>query len=959
MEQKHIWALTKQEICGKFGTHPNFGLKESEVKEKRDIYGLNELSIQKRPIFKTYIAPLFNWLIVMYLISALITLVAGFFVDDTNWGLIYLSFGMVALNFIVAIYQQARATKKLDALKSLSTPRVRVIRDGQLSEIVAKFIVPGDLLDLKTGDFIPADARIILSSNLLVNESSLTGESEPVNKNSGGSLSNKMFHIQNLENIVFSGTFISTGYCKAIVYATGESTEIGKISKGMATILPTEIPIKAKMDNIGKKFAIGITLLWLTTVVTLYFTTGDVKFIESLNAAMNIMPTNIPILVTIILITGVVGMADHGVIVRNIASIDSLGRVSVVLSDKTGTLTKSQMSVQHIWTRGSTFNVTGAGFNPEGRIYLVDNPQNPQLVENVKDFPHLNLLLTSGYINNNAVLMKSQFEIKKKRKKSIVSDWKVVGSATEGALLSLAKKSGVNQIGDHDLIDDYEDIYEYPFSSDSKRMTKIFKHLPSGKIFAYTKGTSEYLITNCEYLLAENNTAVEFVDELRLVMMNTVNTYAMRGFRILSFAYRPLEAIPSLLKEKRGEIEDKLIYIGFVAILDPPREGVKEAINLCRQAGIDVVMITGDSAPTARSISKQVSIIQTKDDLVVDASKFTEKMEEIEIDKIKVFSRAIPKHKQMIVEKYQSNKKIVAMTGDGVNDALALNLADIGIAMGIQGTDVAKDASDMIISDDSFNSIVEGIRQGRGIFSNIRSIVFFFICVNMFEGLVNLFISVVLARPFLLEPEFLNLWVIISLAVHSLPGFMLTFDKVPQEIMKESPRNSQEIISKEFVILLASYGIFLISTLLGLYFLSSDPTYLLFSGNYPPPSLNQLWAGIDLKLAKSLTMMLVTISFAEYFLSLQIRRPNKSLLEAIKEDTSVTVVVIFILLYGTIISLMYIPQVQFMLLNIGLYFRVLPLTILDWLICLSFAIFGCILPLEGIKRLLKKKGIIF
>ncbi|TFH26530.1 MAG: HAD family hydrolase, partial [Promethearchaeota archaeon] len=360
------------------------------------------------------------------------------------------------------------------------------------------------------------------------------------------------------------------------------------------------------------------------------------------------------------------------------------------------------------------------------------------------------------------MLMKYQFEIDKRRGKKIVEDWKIIGSATEGALQTLAKKTHLTHKNGKDIRKNYLEVIEFPFSSDMKRMTKVFQDNATGEVLSFTKGASEYLITNCDYLLGDNQKPFDFSDDLRLIIMNIINEYATMGYRILSFAYKPLEGIPQDLESKREEMEDGLVYIGFVAIIDPPREGVLEAIDQCHDAGIDVVMITGDSLPTAKAISRSIHILSDPSEKAMDGNQIHKIDVEVPLEKIKVFSRVIPKNKMDIVEKFQKKGKVVAMTGDGVNDALALNLSDVGVAMGISGTDVAKQASDMVISDDSFISIVEGIRRGRGIFANIRSVVFYFICINIFAGLVNLVLSVYLDLPYWFDPEFLQLFLLIS-----------------------------------------------------------------------------------------------------------------------------------------------------------------------------------------------------
>ncbi|MHA1619709.1 MAG: cation-translocating P-type ATPase, partial [Promethearchaeota archaeon] len=658
-ESKFIWAYTEQEIYQKFCTHPHLGLSSTQAAQNFDKYGSNELKMKKPSFVTQYIAPLFNWLIVLYLISAAIMLIASIVTETDNMSLVYVTLFAVGANILVAIYQQARSTKKLEALQSMTSPKTWVIRDGQIEELFSKNIVVGDLLKLATGDHVPADCRIVSSTDLRVNEASLTGESELVAKNRGNALDDRELHLQNQENILFLGTFITTGHCIAVVFATGLETEIGKISQGMQEIESAEIPIRAKMDNLGKWFGISIILLWIGTLIFLKVNTGNIEFVQSLNAAMSIMPVNIPVLVTVIMLSGVLAMAEHGVIVRNIAAVDSLGRISVVCTDKTGTLTKSQMSVQYVWTRGSTFKITGSGYKPTGEVILMDIPNHPEKVENVADYPHLQMLIKSGYLNNNSMLMKYQFEVEKRRKKNIVEDWKIIGSATEGSLQTLARKTGLTHKDGIDIRKKYLEVIEFPFSSDMKRMTKVFQDKETGEVISYTKGASEYLITNCDYLLGNDQKAFDFSIDLRLIIMNIVNEYATKGYRILSFAYKTLDGIPEDLEAKRDEMEDGLVYIGFVAIIDPPREGVKEAIDKCHDAGIDVVMITGDSLPTAKAISKSINILTDPSELAMDGNQIHKIDVEVPLEKIKVFSRVIPKNKKDIVEKYQKKGKVV------------------------------------------------------------------------------------------------------------------------------------------------------------------------------------------------------------------------------------------------------------------------------------------------------------
>jgi len=954
------YNMELEQIYKKFQTNPNSGLTNDEAQKRLELYGLNEIPKASKGFIKIYLAPLFNWLIVIYLIGALFLFLSSFFGGKGNMTFILLTLVIVGLNCIVAIIQQYRATKKLKALREMTAPTSTVIRDSQKRDIPTKEVVVGDLLVLKQGDRIPADGRVIQSSNLEVNESSLTGESEPVRKlQEGIALGKEDISIGDRKNMTYYGTYIATGNATAIAVKTGKDTEIGKISQGLEEAGTSEIPIREKMNNFGKWLGIIVVGFWLLIILIVWGATGELEFVKSLNSAMDLLPINIPLLVTIILLTGVLAMAHHGVIVRNLASVDSLGRVSVVCSDKTGTLTKNQMSIPFIWTNGATYKVTGSGYSPEGEIILVDNPKNPIYVKHIDDFPQLKLLLTSGFLNNNSALVKNEIEISGR----IIPNWTVVGSPTEGALMVIFQKG----MGDY-FLEEFEYTKEYPFDSKVKRMTKVYKK--EDKFYSFTKGASEILIPLCNKVLYKSQ-ELDFVDEIKNKVMKIANTYAERGFRILSLCYKKLDVFPPEDDKSRELCESDMIYIGFVTILDPPRDGVKESVEECHAAGVDVVMITGDSPATAKAIAKQISIIQNDDDIVVEGKDIKKIRSFFDFSKIKVFARVSPKHKQVIIERYQNANKVVAMTGDGVNDALALNMADAGVAMGIQGTDVAKEASDMVISDDSFTSIVTGIEEGRGIFARIRAVVFFYIAINVFEGIVQFILSIILGFPYFLDTIFYYQWIFLAITVHMFPGLILTFDTTSKDVMKQKPHNEEEILSKHTMILLFAFGAFLALSMVVVYFTTITGLYPVFPENTnfgdwdwaylfsPETLLNPLLnPGVFLNEVKTLTMLMVTIFFCESFLVFQIRRPNKSLIKSIKEDSTKFMYILIGLLFGLFLVLMYVPGVQIALASVGLNFMFMYLTWLDWLVCFSISLI-CIVSFELVKYFARKKGIYF
>jgi Ca2+-transporting ATPase len=972
--EENYYNLELSQIYKKLETNPDNGLTEKEATKRLEEYGLNEIPKVSKGFIKIYLSPLFNWLIVIYLIGALILFLAWVIRREGELSIIAITLGIVFFNCLVAIVQQYRATKKLKALRELTAPTSTLMRNGQKVDVPTREIVKGDLLVLNQGDKIPADARIIKCFNLEVNEASLTGESEPIEKDEAGkAIPDGEIAIGDRFNMVFYGTFIATGTGKAIVVKTGGDTEIGKISHGLEEAGTSEIPIRQKMNNFGKWLGLGIFILWFIILMILWaIPPHDLDIVKSLNSALDLMPINIPLLVTIVLITGVLAMAHHGVIIRNLASVDSLGRVSVVCSDKTGTLTKNQMSVQHVWTNGSIFRVTGSGYSPDGDIILMDDPKNHTFVKHIDEYPPLKLLLTAGFLNNNSALVKNEIEISRKT----LYDWSVIGSPTEGALMVLFQKG----MGDY-LLDEFESITEYPFDSSLKRMTKLYKR--DHVYVSFTKGASEILVPLCTKIIY-NNKEIEFSQEIKKKVLEIVNLYATQGYRILSLCYKEMDNIPPEGDEGRKVSESDLTFVGFVTILDPPREGVRESVEQCHEAGVDVVMITGDSPATARAIASQISIITQESEIALEGKNVRGLKSYEDFSKVKVFARVSPEHKEDIVKKYQEQKKVVAMTGDGVNDALALNLADAGISMGIAGTDVAKEASDMVISDDSFNSIVTGIHQGRGIFARIRSVVIFYICINVFEGIIQFLLAIILKKPYFLDLPFFNQWVFLSITLHIFPGLILTFDITSKDVMKEKPRDSEEILSKNTIVLLFTFGILLAVSMVIVYFITISGIYPVFPENTDISGLNHaylytsdtipLWRDALrefylplnplvtdpelLQYGKALTMLMVTLFFCESFLVFQIRRPNKSLIRSLREDSNRRMYYIIGFLFALFLMLMYIPGVQVTLADWGINFMFMYLTGLDWLICFLISLI-CIVSFEIVKYIARTNGITF
>jgi Ca2+-transporting ATPase len=496
-------------------------------------------------------------------------------------------------------------------------------------------------------------------------------------------------------------------------------------------------------------------------------------------------------------------------------------------------------------------------------------------------------------------------------------------------------------------------------------MTKIYKK--DSIYFSFTKGASEILIPLCSKMVTKNGIK-EFSPELKSNVEKNVNSFAEQGYRILSLCYKEMSTIPIEGDEGREQCELDMIYIGFVTILDPPRDGVKNSVEQCHNAGVDVVMITGDSPTTARAIARQISIVSNDEEKAIEGNDIKNIKTFYDLNQVKVFARVSPQHKEEIIRRYQDEDRVVAMTGDGVNDALALNMADAGIAMGIQGTDVAKEASDMVISDDSFNSIVTGIHQGRGIFAKIRAVVFFYICINLFEGIVQFLLAIIFDLPYFLTEQFYWQWIFLSITLHTFPGLILTFDIISDDVMDEKPRDTEEILSKNTIILMLCFGGLLAISMLITYFITLMGIYPVFPENHNfgalndaylySPTTKDLTGKTNLRVAKALTMLMVTLFFCESFLIFQIRRPNKSVFKAFKEDSSKFMFIIIGLLYGLFLALMYVPGTQVAMASVGINFMFMFLTPFDWLVCFLISLI-CIISFEIVKLIARKKGISF
>ena len=938
------------DIIQHFNSDPDRGIKSSELEKRYQISGYNELPKIKKSIWKIYLAPVFNFLIVILLITGIAVVILG------SPGEVVITFTVFGINSATVIIQQFRAQKALDSLKQISALKATVVRDGNQMEIPNRELVPGDIILLEQGDKIPADGRIINYINFTIDEAPLTGESEPVEKKNE-SIEELDVPIQKQLNMVFMGTYVNTGRSKVIITGTGIDTKIGKISSTLNEMGSIEdIPLTRKLNRLGYILGtivlINLYMLIFYKLVTLAsegnFVSSEVSsaLVRSILRATNILPINLPLLTTLVLITGVLTMAQSGVIIKNLSAIESLGRVSIICSDKTGTITKNEMTVEKFWINNEEFDVSGSGYDSEGRISKNGKPVD------LKDNETFGMFIESMVLNNNSRLIFEDVKVRVGPKKEMAVR-RALGSPTEASLLVLSEKAGYLP---YDVRKGYQLVNEYSFSSELKRMSSVYMQNNENKnTFIFSKGAPERIM-DISIMLESNGNINEFDDNLKNNLMEKVNEQAGQGYRMLAIAYKKLSKIDDLNRE---EIENNLIFLGFVSIMDPPRIGVKQAIEECQLGGIKVIMITGDHPATAKTIASQMGIYK-EGDSIINGKEINDTDEE-EFKKASVFARVEPSDKEIIVRNYQQEDRIVAMTGDGINDSLALKLANAGIAMGITGTDVAKETADMVISDDNFTSIERGVRIGRGLFAKIRTIIYFFICLNIMEATIFFAYEFIPAFD-LVSSEWQHIYVFGI--VHSFPSLALVIDSHPKNIMHEAPRDEEQILNKNMWIMLLIQAFLMGLGLVLVLQLTLGGLAPLNEWNLNPhiSYINPLSSNSELAAQKARTMFITTLYIMETNFIWTFRRPNSSLYKSLKEELNNTLLVIC--LFTLSLHILYICfsyTVNYYVndvFGLGLQINFIFLSGTDWLICILFALPG-IFGIEIYKSIARKKNIFF
>jgi Ca2+-transporting ATPase len=747
------------------------GLSTDKIRLKRQEFGYNELKERRKTsALQIFLSQFRNTFTIMLLIAIIISVLLGWyeaqilhdarltietFVDGIAIGAI------VILNVIIGFIQEYRSEKAIEALKKLTTPKARVIREGKETQIQARELVPGDILLLEAGDRIPADGRLLEVFSLSMDESVLTGESNAVNKET--EILALDSSIADRRNMVFAGTNVANGRGKAIVTSIGVNTQFGRISEMVQTVEKEEIPLRYKLDRFARKIGVIVVVAAAIIIVFSLIRTGTIEIDLLLTAvalAVSAVPEGLPAVVTVTLALGARELSKRNAVVRRLASVETLGSTTVICSDKTGTLTKGEMTVRQIFVGEKTVDVAGIGYNVDGGFRV-----NGLSISPLED-DDIILMLRVGALCNN----------------SSVDGSSVLGDPTEGALIVVASKGGL-KLGA--LEKNYPRVAEIPFSSERRLMTTVH-NTPSGRKVAYVKGSPERVLELCTSIHFEGKKK-RIDQKQRSLLFSKNEDMTNQGLRVLGMAYRELSDKNSVYDEYN--LERDLVFVGFVGMLDPPREEAKDAVKLCKKARIRVVMITGDHKLTAVTVAKELGISEKEDVLT---GKELDQMSDDDFDgiveNIRVFARVSPEHKLRIVKVLRNKGHVVAMTGDGVNDAPAVKQADIGVAMGITGTDVTKEASDMVLADDNFATIVNAVRGGRIIYDNIRKFIRFLIALNFTELLlVGSFALIGLPIPLL---PVMILW--LNLVTDGPPAMALSVDPPNDDVMQRPPRSPKE-----------------------------------------------------------------------------------------------------------------------------------------------------------------------
>jgi Ca2+-transporting ATPase len=830
-------ALHTDEVLKKLQTPSETGLSTTEAAERLAKFGPNQLAEKSKPsFFRLVLDQLNSFVVILLLVAAVVSAVLGEWVDASAIAAI------VVLNAILGVVQEKRAEEALAALKKLAAPEAQVLRDGRRGLLPAAELVPGDVVFLEAGNYIPADVRLLEAINLRIEEAALTGESVAVQKNAALAL-DKDIPLGDRKNTAFMGTVVSYGRGKGVVVSTGMHTQLGLIATMLQAVEEEETPLQRRLNELGK------TLGWACLVVcALVFGVGLLRgegnpldlFMIAVSLAIAAVPEGLPAIVTISLALGMREMIQRHALIRRLSSVETLGSATVICSDKTGTLTQNEMTVTNVWVDGHSFNISGQGYVPQGEFSLDGKIIRPA------DFPALGTALWVGTLNNDA-------QIEMVENGDAAPTYRIVGDPTEGSILVAAAKAGAAY---QDLNQAYPRRSEIPFDSERKRMLTVHHiHVPNAEdISPFTddshrewyavavKGAPDVVLNLCNRIAGIDDRPRPLDETARKSILAANEALTAQALRVLGVAYRLTPQAPT--ENELHDLEKELVFVGLIGMIDPARPEVRPALEKARHAGIRTVMITGDFPSTARAIAESIGLLREGHQVLTghQLDQLSDEQLKEEVKRTDVYARVSPEHKVRIVEALRANGEVVSMTGDGVNDAPAIKRADIGVAMGITGTDVVKETADMVLTDDNYVSIVSAVEQGRIIYSNIRKFVYYLISCNLGEIMI-IFLPTLFGKGSPLTAIQL-LW--LNLVTDGAPALALGTEKGEPDIMDQPPRDPKEpIINRSMQLGVVMQTVAITAAALAAYFLGADQPL-------PQPQTAE-------------TMAFVTLSISELF----------------------------------------------------------------------------------------------
>ncbi|OGO33600.1 MAG: ATPase [Chloroflexi bacterium RBG_16_54_18] len=870
--ENQLWhSLASDEVLAALNSMAESGLSEQEADRRLQQHGPNQLIEAPPTTFLQLLWGQFNnFVVILLVVASLISAILGDYIEAAA------ILAIVVLNATLGVVQERRAEQALAALRKLASPEAHILRGGSRRTVPASQVVPGDVVLLEAGNYIPADLRLLEAVNLRIEEAALTGESVPVQKDAGMRLETEI-PLGDRKNTAFMGTLVNYGRGKGVVVATGMHTQIGLIAEMLQSVEHEPTPLQQRLSQLGK--ILGLASL---VVCALVFIVGLLRgfdplemFIIAVSLAIAAIPEGLPAVVTISLALGMREMIKRHALIRRLSSVETLGSASVICSDKTGTLTQNEMTATHMWVDGKSFHISGGGYNPEGEFKLEGSPVD------LSAYPGALTALWVACINNDAGLEVSSPGNGK-------STYRMIGDPTEGALIVAAAKAGALS---QELNSAYPRLQEVPFDSERKRMVTIHKiELPRPEdaspfqderhrdwYAVAVKGAPDLVLDLCQSYQRMDDQPVPLDQDMKFSILSSIDLMTQDALRVLGMAYKVTPDLPDV--GDVAALESDLVFAGMVGMIDPPRPEVPPALQKGIRAGIRTIMITGDYPNTARAIAESIGLLRPGHEVLTGAEM--NNLDDAEMQRrvrhVDVFARVSPEHKLRIVEALREDGEVVAMTGDGVNDAPSIKRADIGIAMGITGTDVAKESADMVLTDDNYASIVSAVEQGRIIYDNIRKFVFFLLSSNVAEIMI-IFLATLAGLPPPLTAIQL-LW--LNLVTDGAPALALAMEKGDPDIMKRKPRPKEEPIMNRSMGLgiviqtITQTGATLTAFALGLIWHSQENGVILPGINPLLAILRQDWRVIDVQTAE--TMAFITLSLCELFRAYTVRAERSSI----------------------------------------------------------------------------------